>query len=192
MFGAWWAAARALEPGVPLVASEHNALAWPGRPHDAALRAALSRVDHCFAHGPAARTQLLAAGLDRARLSPGRSAIAGARGGARVGLPPGRVVFCGRLALDKGPDVLVEALPRMRPRCPAYFVGDGPLRAHLRERVRALDLSASVTFTGWQREPAGWIGGGAPPAPPPPARARAHTPGPAGGPGAPAVAARGG
>src|SRR5690242_7156034 len=32
MFGAWWAAARAIPTGVPLVGSEHNAFQWPGRP----------------------------------------------------------------------------------------------------------------------------------------------------------------
>src|SRR5262249_21184261 len=32
MFGAWWAAARAVAPNVPLVASEHNQYRWPGRP----------------------------------------------------------------------------------------------------------------------------------------------------------------
>jgi len=30
MFGAWWAAGHAVAPRVALVASEHNALAWPG------------------------------------------------------------------------------------------------------------------------------------------------------------------
>src|SRR4051812_17159656 len=32
MFGAWWAAARAIGPGTPLVASEHNRMRWPGEP----------------------------------------------------------------------------------------------------------------------------------------------------------------
>ena len=34
MFGAWWAAARAAPAGVPVVASEHNALCWPRTPYD--------------------------------------------------------------------------------------------------------------------------------------------------------------
>src|SRR5829696_4467318 len=38
MFGAWWAAARTLPGGVPLVASEHNALQWPGRAPSRARR----------------------------------------------------------------------------------------------------------------------------------------------------------
>src|SRR3954453_13305007 len=31
MFGAWWAAAHAAPPGVPVVRSEHNAMYWPPR-----------------------------------------------------------------------------------------------------------------------------------------------------------------
>ena len=44
MFGGWWAAAQAVPVGVPLVASEHNAITWPGEPHNDAFRAALERV----------------------------------------------------------------------------------------------------------------------------------------------------
>lgn len=39
MFGGWWAAARAAPAGVPLVASEHNAVRWPGPPRGAAYAA---------------------------------------------------------------------------------------------------------------------------------------------------------
>ena len=52
MVGGWRAAARALPPDVPLVASEHNEMCWPGRAH-AAGRAAARRVGMFFAHGPA-------------------------------------------------------------------------------------------------------------------------------------------
>ncbi|HWT25737.1 MAG TPA: glycosyltransferase, partial [Solirubrobacteraceae bacterium] len=38
MFGGWWAAARAVPDGIPLAASEHNALQWPGRAPGRALR----------------------------------------------------------------------------------------------------------------------------------------------------------
>jgi len=56
MVGAWWAAARAVPPGVPLVASEHNEMCWPGRDHTPQARAAARRVGLFFAHGrPAAR-----------------------------------------------------------------------------------------------------------------------------------------
>jgi glycosyltransferase involved in cell wall biosynthesis len=74
----------------------------------------------------------------------------------RVASP--RIVFNGRLAAGKGPDVLVEALARLA-RVPAFLVGDGPLRDGLQARARALGLRRRVTFTGWQREPAGWVAG---------------------------------
>src|SRR5918994_5211926 len=63
MFGAWWAAACVVADGVPLVASEHNALQWPGRAPARALREAFGRVDMFFAQAPAARKEILAAGL---------------------------------------------------------------------------------------------------------------------------------
>jgi hypothetical protein len=44
MVGAWWAAARALPPDVPLVASEHNQMCWPARDHTPQARAAGRRV----------------------------------------------------------------------------------------------------------------------------------------------------
>src|SRR5688572_2283227 len=48
MFGAWWAAAQAMPGGVPLAASEHNALSWPGPPREEEARAALARVDRFY------------------------------------------------------------------------------------------------------------------------------------------------
>ena len=53
MFGGWWAACEAAAPGQPVVASEHNALQWPGEPRIGEMRRALRRVDAFFAHGPA-------------------------------------------------------------------------------------------------------------------------------------------
>lgn len=69
----WWAAARALPPDVPLVASEHNHMCWPARDHTPQARAAGRRVDMFFAHGPAAAAWAARIGLDDGRL----------RGGAR-------------------------------------------------------------------------------------------------------------
>src|SRR5215208_5285588 len=112
MFGAWWAAARTLPGGVPLVASEHNALQWPGRAPSRALRDALARVDLFFAHGPAARAEILAAGLPPARMREGSSPISRAAVAPIKGLPSPRIVFAGRLHAEKGPDVLLDALAR--------------------------------------------------------------------------------
>jgi glycosyltransferase involved in cell wall biosynthesis len=161
MFGAWWAAAQAAAPDVVLVASEHNTLAWPERPHHRALAAALPRVDHVFAHGPAARAYLRALGARVDRLAPGRSAIAGTDATPRPGLRTPRIVFTGRLEHDKGPDVLVEALPLLPPRVAAYLVGAGSLRGALEARVAALGEADRVRFPGWQAAPGRWVAGAA-------------------------------
>jgi Glycosyltransferase Family 4 len=53
MVGAWWAAAQAVPPRLPLVASEHNQMSWPGGDHTAQAWAAARRLDVLFCHGPA-------------------------------------------------------------------------------------------------------------------------------------------
>jgi glycosyltransferase involved in cell wall biosynthesis len=161
MFGAWWAAARAVPAGVPLVASEHNALRWPGRPRLRQLREALRRVDLFYAHGPAARRVVLEHGLPPARLRPGLSPIGGLDSQPRPQLPRRRVVFVGRLHAEKGPDLLVEALALMERPPPTVLVGAGPLESRLRRAVRDRGLERSVTFAGWQRRPGEWIAGAA-------------------------------
>jgi glycosyltransferase involved in cell wall biosynthesis len=159
MFGAWWAAARAVPDGVPLAASEHNALQWPGRAPGRALREALSRVDVFFAHGPAARDEILAAGLPRERMREGMSPIAGAEGPPRPGLPSPRIVFAGRLHPEKGPDLLLEALALLTEPTPAFVLGAGAMEPELRRLGSRLGISERVHFEGWRDDPASWIAG---------------------------------
>src|SRR5689334_14215954 len=97
MFGAWWAAAHAVPPGVPLVASEHNALRWPRVPPAHELRSALLRIDLVFAHGPSTRALFADLGVGPDRLRSGASAIEGIDAKPRRGLPSPRIVFAGRL-----------------------------------------------------------------------------------------------
>jgi Glycosyltransferase Family 4 len=63
MVGARWAAAQAAPPDVPLVASEHNEMSWPGGDYTAQAPEAARRVDLMFTHAPAVRDW--AAGLGR-------------------------------------------------------------------------------------------------------------------------------
>jgi glycosyltransferase involved in cell wall biosynthesis len=159
MFGAWWAAAQAVEETTVLVASEHNALTWPlGRPA-VDLAAALARVDRFYAHGPGARRAILAAGLPPARMEAGLSPVADLDATPVPGLPDPRIVFAGRLHPEKGPDVLLDALARVPDAPPALLLGAGPLRPELEARIAALGLADRVSLLGWRNRPGRWIAG---------------------------------
>src|SRR6266511_391866 len=162
MFGAWWAAAAALEgTGTPLVASEHNAVSWPYGDHSAAAKAAAARLAAFFAHGPAVRAFAAALGLDPGLVHEGRSAVEGLDAWPLPDLAAPRLTFTGRFREDKGPDLLVEALPLLAddlgelPHC--YLVGDGPMRAWLQRRIHELGLAERVRFTGWSYHPARYV-----------------------------------
>jgi len=72
---------------------------------------------------------------------------------ARLGLAPDAYVVAGlgRLVPVKGFDLLVEALPRLAAEVPSarvLLVGDGPERAALEARARALGVAARLHVTG--------------------------------------------
>jgi glycosyltransferase involved in cell wall biosynthesis len=159
MMGAWWAAAQALPPDVPLVASEHNQMSWPAIDHTLQAQEAARRVDLFFAHGPSARAWAAGIGVDDGRLRDGRSSVRGMSARPLPGLSTPRLTFAGRLRGDKAPDVLVEALALMGAPPPAYLIGDGPLRDSLRRLVAARGLGAVVHLPGWSFEPARYIAG---------------------------------
>ncbi len=61
------------------------------------------------------------------------------------------VLFVGRLAWQKGPDLLLEAVPdvlRHVPRAKVVFVGDGHMRPELERRAGEMGLFDSVRFAG--------------------------------------------
>ena len=159
MFGAWWAAARAVPDGLPLAASEHNALQWPGRVPARALHEALARVDLFFAHGPAAREEILAAGLPLERMRAGMSPIDGTHVSPRRRLPSPRIVFAGRLHPEKGPDLLLDALARLAAPPTTFVLGAGLMEPELRRRAERLGIEQHVHFEGWRDDPASWIAG---------------------------------
>lgn len=161
MVGAWMSAAAVIQPGVALVASEHNAVTWPCGDFTEQAAAAVPRIDAFFGHGPAAHKFALSIGVPDAVLQEGRSAVEGFDAAPLPGLATPRLTFTGRLHREKGPDLLVEALARLRVPVSAYLVGDGPARWQVAELVRALGLSASVRFVGWSPEPARYIAGSA-------------------------------
>jgi glycosyltransferase involved in cell wall biosynthesis len=63
------------------------------------------------------------------------------------------VFFCGRLTLQKGPDLLINAIPmvlNVHPGASFVFAGDGDMRASLEDRVRGLGVSDSISFLGYR------------------------------------------
>ena len=161
MFGAWWAASEAAPHGVPVVASEHNAVRWPGEPRREEMRRALPRVDAFFAHGPASGTEALALGLPRTRLIEGRSAIEPPAREARPGLPSPKIVYVGRLHPEKGPDLLLEALALLPDPPATVILGTGQLARPLRARAVTLGIDRIVTFAGWRAPVGPWLRGAA-------------------------------
>jgi len=62
-----------------------------------------------------------------------------------------RVITVANLRTEKGHDTLIDAIPQVigrRPDTEFVFVGDGPLREELRNRVTRLGVGAHVTFLG--------------------------------------------
>lgn len=62
------------------------------------------------------------------------------------------VLFFGRIVDQKGPDLLVEAIPKIlsnRWDTKFIFVGEGGMRQHLQNRVIELGVEGATRFTGW-------------------------------------------
>jgi len=61
-------------------------------------------------------------------------------------------LFCGRLDREKGVEVLLRALARVRQASPAVrlcVAGSGPLRSELERLAHALGVAPAVRFAGW-------------------------------------------
>lgn len=64
------------------------------------------------------------------------------------------LVSAGRLAAEKGYDLLIEALSICgNPRLRLILLGEGPLRGELAELVKSKGLSGQVRFVGFQKNP---------------------------------------
>lgn len=62
------------------------------------------------------------------------------------------VLFCGRMSIQKGPDLLVEAIPRIlkkRPDVRFVFMGEGGMRAECERRAHELGVADACRFLGY-------------------------------------------
>ena len=101
--------------------------------------------------GRPAQYATVPSGVPTAALRAAAPTRAAAR--ARLGLAPDAYIVAalGRLVPVKGFDLLVEALPRLAGEVPAarvLLVGEGPERAALEARARALGVAARLHVTG--------------------------------------------
>jgi len=72
---------------------------------------------------------------------------------ARYGIGPmdPTVMFCGRLAVQKGPDLLLEAIPgllRHYPNAKFIIAGEGHMRGSLEQRARQLNVNHAIRWFG--------------------------------------------
>jgi glycosyltransferase involved in cell wall biosynthesis len=64
------------------------------------------------------------------------------------------VLFCGRLTMQKGPDLLIDAIPMVlsaHPRANFVLAGEGDMRGSLEDRVRHLGVGESTRFLGHRK-----------------------------------------
>lgn len=130
--------------GLPVIAKTHNYVALEYYRH----------VRHFVATTEDQRRYLLAAGVagDRITVIPNFCALPPAAGPVRPrGALPALLTY-GRLVRKKGFEVLLEALALAHARGRAFSCtigGDGPSRAALARRRRALGLEHAVPMPGW-------------------------------------------
>ncbi len=75
------------------------------------------------------------------------------RRGYTIGPLDPTVLFAGRLTVQKGPDLLVEAIPmilRHYPRAKFVFAGDGDMRGQCERRAGQLGVAHACRFIGWR------------------------------------------
>jgi glycosyltransferase involved in cell wall biosynthesis len=74
-----------------------------------------------------------------------------ARREIQVGMDDPMVLFAGRLTWQKGPDLLMNALPDLlsgHPDTKFVFAGDGDMRGSLRDRAERLGVASATRFVG--------------------------------------------
>ena len=70
-------------------------------------------------------------------------------------IDPMKVILVGRLTGQKNPDRALDAFKLVLQKVPSatlHFYGEGPLKAHLQQRIDTEGLSKSVVLEGFSRD----------------------------------------
>lgn len=103
---------------------------------------------------PASRTTLINNGIDLEACAIHRDAsLLRAELNTPTEIPV--ICFIGRLSVEKGPDLLIEALPKIVAESASFYlwvVGDGAMRRELETRVSNLQLESRIRFLGFRKD----------------------------------------
>lgn len=105
---------------------------------------------HALYGVPLWKTSVIHNAVRPTTLSP-RASRGAAKAGCGIGRDEAAVLFCGRLEVQKGPDILLEAIPEVldsRHDTRFLFAGDGSMRGQLETRAGQLGLGDAVRFLG--------------------------------------------
>jgi len=145
--------------GVARVSTVHGftGVDWKNRLYETFQIRALAHFDGVIAVSRSIVSRLVAAGVPQAVIALIPNALqpepALPREAARreLGLPAGEPVlgWVGRLSPEKGPDVLIDALPELQDLpVKISLIGDGRLRGSLEEQARRIGVADRVRFHG--------------------------------------------
>lgn len=116
-------------------------------------RMVAARLDCVVAVSEALRGRLVEEGCppDRIDVIPMGADLTGRFSPSSTARSPSEILFVGRLAREKGADILLRAMPRilaLQPEATLTLIGDGPEKVSLRETAASLDLAGRVRFAG--------------------------------------------
>lgn len=109
---------------------------------------------------PARKMRVIKNGCDLARFNPATPPPAGLRQQLGFGVDDPVIAIFGRLEVQKGHSVLLEAMVRVHSAFPAarlVCVGEGSLRGELEACANSLGIAEAVRFVGFQQDVASWL-----------------------------------
>ncbi len=144
--------------GLPVIATEHSD---PDRHDIGRAWNLLRRVSYPLAAGVTTQTEAVRAKLPgRVSIIPNPVAAPAANTRSEPDTHDRLLLALGRLAPEKGFDLLLEAFASLAPSRPEWkltILGEGPQRARLEAQRRSLGLERRVDLPGAARDPGPWL-----------------------------------